>query len=67
MTLYIKCFKKGKPMEYIDFKNEANDLIDKITEILKLMDLQQKSQEVKSLEAEMNTPGFGMIRIKPEK
>lgn len=58
MTLYIKCFKKGKPMEYIDFKNEANDLIDKITEILKLMDLQQKSQEVKSLEAEMNTPGF---------
>ncbi|MCB5252911.1 MAG: peptide chain release factor 2 [Candidatus Cloacimonadaceae bacterium] len=45
-------------MEYIDFKNEANDLIDKITEILKLMDLRQKSQEVKSFEAEMNAPGF---------
>ncbi|MCB5263123.1 MAG: peptide chain release factor 2 [Candidatus Cloacimonetes bacterium] len=45
-------------MEYIDFKNEANDLIDKITEILKLMDLQQKNDEVKNLETEMNTPGF---------
>jgi len=58
MALYIKCFKKGKPMEYIDFKNEANDLIDKISEILKLMDLQQKKQDVKTLEAEMNVPGF---------
>lgn len=50
--------KKGKTMEYIDFKNEANDLIDKIVEIRKLMNLEQKKQEVKALETEMNTPGF---------
>jgi len=45
-------------MEYIDFKKEAIELIDKIAEIRKLMALEQKSEEMRALEAQMNVPDF---------
>ena len=45
-------------MEYIDFKKEALEQIDKISEIRKLMDLSQKSALVRDLESQMNAPGF---------
>jgi peptide chain release factor 2 len=49
---------KGNTMEYIDFKKEAIELIDKIAEIRKLMALEQKSEEMRALEAQMNVPDF---------
>jgi peptide chain release factor 2 len=45
-------------MEFIDFKKEAIDLVSKISEIRKLMDLDQKSMQVRDLETQMNAPGF---------
>lgn len=45
-------------MEYADFKKEATDLISKISEIRKLMDLEQKSILLRDLESQMNAPGF---------
>ncbi|MDI3503142.1 MAG: peptide chain release factor 2 [Candidatus Cloacimonadota bacterium] len=45
-------------MEYIDFKKEASDLIEKISEVRKLLALEQKAEEMRELEAQMNVPNF---------
>ncbi len=45
-------------MEFIDYKKDVLDLIDKLAEIRKLMNLEQISQEVRDYEIQMNTPDF---------